>query len=69
MARMVRFCFLIGRLIQNFSQCDEMGDCVWHNKGKEALEFIHCVPPGAIRRDEHGDASDLQLLDFGIDGK
>ena len=46
-----------------------MGDCVWHNKGKEALEFIHCVPPGAIRRDKHGDASDLQLLDFGIDGK
>ena len=37
------------------------------NKGNTANEFVHCVPPGAIRRDERENQSTLDILDFGIE--
>ena len=48
-------------------KCDSMGDCEWYNKGQPANEFIHCVPPGAIRRDGQENQSTTDLLDFGIE--
>ena len=31
--------------------CDSTQNCEWQNRGSSALDYIYCVPPGAIRRD------------------